>query len=133
MFFGGALSESPWQWLAVTMIMCVLIEGAVFKYSLQYRRPFLASLYANTISLLAGIPLALLGAVDPTGFVLATAVSIIIEYYAIRGREQWFESAPSKIRLGPILTGNLVTNGVMFGFLVLGFLDSRNLLPFSWD
>jgi len=118
MHFGASMSVSPLQWVAVTMTMCILIEAAVFLYSGQYRRPFLASVYANVLSMLAGFPLAFLGAFDPTWFIAPTILSIIIELLLIRSGHAWFEAANGTIKASPIFWGNVLTNAIMLGLLL---------------
>ena len=117
MHYGASLSISPWQWISVTMIMCIGVEASVFAYSGQYSRPILASAYANTLSLIAGIPLSLLGAVDPTWFVLPTLVSILIEWWVIKGRRRWFEKGTGSITRSPVIWGNVVSNLILVGLL----------------
>jgi hypothetical protein len=117
MHYGSSLSVSPWQWIVVTMSMCIGVEAAVYRYSRQYKRPLCASVYANFITLVLGIPLGLLGAVDPTWFVLPTLASIVLEYWAIRGRKGWFETAPGAITASPIIWGNLLSNAILVGLL----------------
>ena len=100
------------------MLMCVLVEGAIYRYTMRFRRPFLASLGANAISLLAGIPLAFLAVLDPTWFVLATAVSILVEYYFLRGRIGRFVLVQGKLlSFWPVLWANVVTNVLMVAYL----------------
>ena len=76
---GSVATVSPMQWLASCMFMCVCIEGAIYHYVGMFRRPLVSSLAANIFSLILGIPLMFLGAIDPTWFVLPTTVSILCE------------------------------------------------------
>lgn len=77
--FAGTLTVAPLQWIAATMFMCIGVEAAIYRYVGLFRRPILASIVANAVSLVLGFPLAILGAVDPTWVILPTAVSIISE------------------------------------------------------
>jgi hypothetical protein len=99
------------------MAMCIGVEAAVYAYSGQYRTPILASAYANVVSLVVGIPLTFLGAIDPTWFVLPTIVSILVEYWAVKVGAKWLENSPGSIRGSPIFWGNLLSNVILFGLL----------------
>ena len=115
--FASSMSVSPWLWVLVAMVMCIGVEASVYAYTGQYRRPFLASTYANFVSLIFGIPLSFFGAADPTWFVLPTFVSILVEYWALRAVAKWFENSPGSIKGSPIFWGNLLSNLILFGLL----------------
>jgi len=113
--YGSSMSVSPWLWVLVTMAMCISVEASVYAYSGQYRRPVLASTYSNFISLIFGIPLSFLGAVDPTWFVLPTIVSVCVEYWVLRAGAKWFENCSGSIKGSPIFWGNLLSNLILLG------------------
>lgn len=119
MHYSASLSSSPWQWIGVTMFMCVGVEAAVYAYSGQYKKPVLASLYANVISLIFGIPFGLLALVDPTPFALPTIASIVIEYWSIQTRRNWFEAKQDSITQNPIILGNILSNLILVGLIIL--------------
>jgi hypothetical protein len=132
-FAAGSLTVSMWQWILVTMAMCVSVEWAVYRYSRQYRRPLLASAFSNSVSLVAGVPLTLLGAIDPTWFVLPTIASIVIERMAIGwiGRFVLAENITA-VRGGPVIWGNVVTNVMLVALLFVANLKSEGRWIFSF-
>jgi hypothetical protein len=123
MWAAGSLTVAPLQWMAVTMVMCVAVEAAFFHYSGMFKRPIVASALANIASLIVGIPLAFLGAIDPTRVVLATVVSIICEGYVLK----WLPESVgvSRAALEPttnrywrfVIIANVVTNLFMIAYL----------------
>ena len=119
--YGASGSVDPLLWIVVTMVMCVTVEALVFRYSGQYRRPFLASLFVNVVSLLAGLPLGLLGAIDPTWFVLPTIASIFVELFVIRVSAKWSERAQGSIKSSPVFWANVLTNIILLGLLYVAF------------
>jgi hypothetical protein len=121
-WLGGSLTANLFQWIGVCMFMCIFVEGAIYKYWRLFSKPFAVSAYLNTVSLICGIPLIFLGALDPTWFVMPTAVSAFVEAFCGR-RLPHFLRAPGlwKTRRGPfywkIFLANLVSNAIMFAYL----------------
>jgi hypothetical protein len=124
MWSASALTTNPLQWVAATMLMCVGIEGVIYRYAGLFRRPFLVSLIANVISLIIGVPLALLGAIDPTWFVLPTIVSIIFEGLVIRWLPQSLQAVnpatpESRRRIfRAVIWSNILTNLIMASYIL---------------
>jgi len=117
-------STNPLQWIAVNMVMCITIEGAIYHYLQIFHRPFVGSLVANVISLVAGIPLALLGAIDPTWVILPTIVSIWVELVVLkrfRRKGNPLEAAEISSRniTMPVIGANILTNGLMFLYVAM--------------
>ncbi len=130
MFFGGSQTVSFWQWIAATMFMCVGVEWAVYRHSRAYRRPFVASAVSNAVSLVDGIPLALLGVIDPTLVVLPTVVSVFTEYLAIRAVSRFvLADCNAKFSASPVIWGNVVSNLMLIGLLYVALLKSQGTLP----
>ncbi len=115
---GGFLTVSSLQWVVACMLMCISVEGAVYRYSGEYRRPFLAGAYANTVSLIAGVPLSFLFFFDPTYFTLPAVASIFIEFWAILLARKYFLVDGARPRKAPIIWGNVMTNLIMLGYLI---------------
>jgi hypothetical protein len=125
----GSQTVSMAQWLAVTMAMCVSVEWAAYRYTGRFRRPFLASAVSNTVSLLAGIPLAFLGAVDPTWFILPTVVSIGVEYMTIAAMANQVLADPDG-RVGwPVVWANVLSNLMLVGLLYVAWLKALEEFP----
>ena len=128
-WFGGTQTVSIWQWIAVTMFMCVSVEWAVYRYFRSYRRPFVASALSNTVSLIVGIPLSLLGAFDPTWFVLPTIASILVEYWSIRAICRFvLADASAKVAASPVIWGNVASNLMLIGLIYIAYLKSQGTL-----
>lgn len=125
-WFGGAQTTDPWRWVVACMFMCIFVEGAIYKYWRLFNKPFWVSAYVNTISLVLGIPISLLGAIDPTWVVIPTIASTLIEAFfarrlprILRQRGLW------KTRRGVfywrVFVANLVSNAIMFGYLYVSY------------
>ena len=117
-----AHSADPLRWIALTMFMCIGIEGAIYHYKNLFIRPFIASTVANFISLIMGVPLAFIGALDPTLIIGPTILSIWIEILVLRrfkpkpeseGGPRDFKKSISR----PAVIGNVLTNLVLLAFL----------------
>lgn len=109
-WFISAQADSAIQWLLATMLMCVGIEGAIFHYLKLLRRPYLASLVANLVSLVLGIPLGIIGIIDPTFFILPTILSILIEYYVLKCFNAPPEATKQRKLFFPVVGSNILTN-----------------------
>lgn len=82
------------------MVMCVLVEGAIYKYGGPFDKPFRTSVYLNTVSLFLGIPLSFTAIVHPIWFMLPMLMSTRIEAYggkhlpqALRSEKDGFEKS----------------------------------------
>ena len=119
---GASVTVNPLQWVVVTMLMCILVEGSIYQYAGLFKRPILASTIANFASLLAGFPLAILGEFDPTHLVLPTIVSILVEGFVLRrlpasvGLSKTATPGRGKV-YGTVIAANVVTNLIMVAYL----------------
>jgi hypothetical protein len=116
--FGSYFFPDFGQWLIVNMVMCIAVEGAVFLFYKQYRRPFWASAYANIVSLFLGYPVLLLfffAFSEGLIVILCTIGSIFIEYFALRIKyaRRVFLAEENKFSITPVLMGNILTNLMM--------------------
>jgi hypothetical protein len=123
-YYAGGLFESPARWIAVNMAMCILVEAAIYRYVQTYKRPLLASIGANVVSLVVGIPLALLGLFDPTMFLVPTVASIFVEYYFLRSIARFVLVPGKPVTLPPVVWGNIVTNLIMAIYVVYAVFRS---------
>ena len=124
---GSGSTVDPPRWIAVNMIMCITIEGAIYHYLQILDRPYLASSVANFVTLVAGVPLAILAVIDPTWVLLPTAASIYIEVVILkRFRKKIMDTesqeSSHKDITGPVIAANLLTNFLMFLYLLKGAL-----------
>jgi uncharacterized membrane protein YozB (DUF420 family) len=109
------------------MVMCITIEGAIYHYLQIFHRPFVGSLVANVVSLVAGIPLALLAAIDPTWVLLPTVASILIEYAVLKRFRKKVtlpnsqETTHRDISV-PVVTANILTNIFMVLYLFKSYI-----------
>jgi hypothetical protein len=129
-WYGGALTENLWQWVAACMFMCILVEGAIYKYWRLFAKPFQVSTYLNVVSLFFGIPLSLLGALDPTWVILPTIASTLIEgFFAWRLPRILRFRGLRKTKRGrlywKIFIANVVSNAIMFGYIFISFEKAR--------
>jgi hypothetical protein len=117
-----ASSADPLRWIAVTMLMCIGIEGAIYHYKNLFIHPYIACTVANVVSLLMGVPLAIFGAFDPTLVIGPTILSIWIEILVLRrfkpkpeseGGPRDFKKSISR----PAVIANVLTNLVLLAFL----------------
>jgi hypothetical protein len=118
MIAASQLSTNPLQWIAVNMVMCITIEGAIYHYLQILHRPFVGSLVANVISLVAGVPLGIVGIIDPTWVILPTIVSIWVELVVLkRFRRKGYPLEAAEISnkniTMPVIGANILTNGLM--------------------
>ena len=119
--FGSILdSRSLVQWLAASMFMCVGIEAAIYRYYSLFAAPLRNSFTANVISLIAGIPLAFLGAVDPTGFVMPTVISIYVEWLYLRFRLR--DAVPKRKAFIVVIGANVLTNIILYLYILKAVL-----------
>jgi hypothetical protein len=146
--------ENFWRWILVNMVMCISVEGFVFLYSREYRRPFAASAYANIVSLVLGYPVLFflflsLGSLFPLlgedyslfslGFSLGCTIgSFFIEYHALKLKpmRRFFLCETDKISFKPVLLGNLLTNLIMLIYIVEGDYISagkKAFLMYFWS
>lgn len=125
----GSQTVSMVQWVVVTMAMCISVEWAVYRYFRRFRRPLAASAFSNTVSLVVGIPLAFLGALDPTWFLLPTVVSIGVEYHAIAAIGRHVLKDPDGRFAFPVLFANVVSNAMLAGLLYIAYLKSVGIVP----
>ena len=112
------------QWVAATMFMCIGIEGAIYYYLGLFVRPYVASALANIISLVLGIPLVLIGIVDPTLVVIPTILSIAIELLVL-GRFR-LQPAPQEGNVAgmrriawPAIGANILTNALLVVYMFI--------------
>lgn len=119
-----ATTENLLLWIAANMFMCIGIEGAIYRYLNLFARPILASVTANFVSLVLGFPLILVGAIDPTGVLIPTVLSIFVEWLVLK-RFQRPALAPASDALAiqrsillPVLRSNVLTNFIMLGYLI---------------
>ena len=117
-----AHSSDPLRWIAVTMFMCIGIEGAIYHYKNLFIHPYIASTVANFVSLIMGIPLALVGALDPTLVIGPTILSIYIEIVVLRRFKPKPESEGGprdfkKSILRPAIIANVITNLLLLAYL----------------
>ena len=128
MIVGGFFSSNALQWIVVNMVMCITIEGAIYHYCQILDKPFLGSLAANFISLVAGIPLIVFGIIDPTGVILPTAASIWIELMVLKAFRKKV-SLPDSEKItyteigGYVVLANILTNGLMIVYIVQAFTN----------
>ena len=131
MIYFGSLTLDSTRWLIACMFMCVLIEGAIYKYLLLFNRPVLASLYLNSVSLILGIPLSILAVIDPTWCILPTLASTLSEGFAGRHLPKLL-----KIRVirelsrssfyWKVFVANLITNLIMVAYLYISVWKSNH-------
>ena len=121
-YFGTSLAHFKpnllWQWLIATMFMCVGIEAAIYKYLNLFKYPVRYSLIANIISLFAGIPLSLIGIIDPTWFVVPTMISIYVEWLYLKNKL----NNPGELKCNPfaaVVGANILTNIILYSYTVI--------------
>lgn len=129
LIIGTAQTVDPLRWIAVNMVMCIAIEGAIYQYLQLFDRPYLGSTVANFVSLVAGIPLSLLGVIDPTWVLLPTIASIWIELVILKrfrkkDTQTETQEIPRKDITGPVIGANLLTNFFMYLYLLKGLLTA---------
>ena len=120
--FGSYFTMNPIQWVCVCMLMCIFVEGFIYKYWRLFSKPFWVSAYVNTISLIFGSPLSFLGIIDPTWVILPTLGSTLIEgYFARRLPKCLRPKGLWKNKRGTfyarIFLANLISNAIMFAYL----------------
>lgn len=117
-------SVKPLQWIAVNMVMCITIEGAIYHYLQIFHRPYVGSLVANVVSLVAGVPLGIVGITDPTWVILPTMVSIWVELVVLK-RFRRKDCPPEAAELSnknitmPVIGANMLTNGLMILYMMM--------------
>ena len=85
MYLGAFNTGLGYKWLLLSMFACIVIEGIIYRLTHLFRRPFLVSAILNGISLVAGIPCALIGAGVADAFsledffIVATVLTILLE------------------------------------------------------
>ena len=117
-----AHSADPLRWIAVTMSMCICIEGAIYHYKNLFMRPFIAITVANFACLIMGVPLAFIGAFDPTLVIGPTILSIWIEIFVLRRFKPRPESevGPRDFKKSisrPAIIANVLTNLIILAYL----------------
>ena len=130
-FQGIQYSSNVLLWLLAAMSMCIGVEAAIYAYAGCVRNPIRTSAIANTVSLIAGIPLALLFALLADGFeiydsvfvlvVLPTLVSIGIEGFVVSWRAK--PGIPHRrLRAWAVaIVANVLTNIILAFYLYVGF------------
>jgi len=117
-----ASSADPLRWIAVTMLMCIGIEGAIYHYKNLFIHPYIACIAANFVSLIMGVPLAFIGALDPTLVIGPTILSIWIEILVLsrfkpkpesEGGPREFKKSISR----PVIIANVLTNLILLAYL----------------
>jgi hypothetical protein len=128
------------RWALVTMMMCILIEGFVFLYSREYRRPFAASSYANIVSLALIVCLIRVFFHRPFRNELFISIgcaigAFFIEYCLLKFKpaQRFFLRETGRISFWPILLGNLLTNLLMLVYLLLFAWKMASSLDFWSD
>ncbi len=129
-WFGGMMTVAPWQWVSACMVMCIAVEGAIYRYLQLFSKPFLVSGVLNLLSLLLGIPLALVGVIDPSWFLLPTLLSALSEGFLARHLPRLFKAQAAREigrgeMYGRVLLANLVSNFIMFGYLFVAFFKAQ--------
>jgi hypothetical protein len=124
---------SPLRWIFVCMIMCVGIEGAIYKYFGILRRPFVISLISNVVSYFAGIPAIMVVTVligtlgvyqGPMHYlfmiVLPTIISIGIEGLIVMANVSEEHRSRRLRNLSVVIVANVLTNILMFIYYIIG-------------
>lgn len=130
MFAFGSQMEASGRWLICTMVMCIGVEAAIYRYMGLFNRPVWTSAYLNFLSLLLGVPLGFLGAFDPTWFVLPTIASALSEGWLashLPARLGIRLSKPVSHRsiYGRVFLANLVSNVIMLVYLFVAIWKSQ--------
>jgi hypothetical protein len=132
MYFGAMNTGAGVWWIVISMLACTLIEGALYQVTHIFRRPYLASIILNSVSLLAGIPLAFVGALFD--FMLtATVLSIIAEIVVAVGmtRMRTINGVMTSARrtASIVLCANILSNIVLL--FLLAWMTDR--YPSQWE
>lgn len=117
----SVFSVDPLRWIAATMFMCIGIEGAIYHYKSLFVHPYVASTVANFVSLVMGMPLGILGALDPTRVLGPTIMSIWIEVLVLRRFKPRPESqgGPCDFKKSitrPVVGANILTNLILLAY-----------------
>lgn len=121
MYYGALNTGAGLWWLVISMVTCVLVEGLLFQVAHVFRRPYLVSLLLNTVSLVAGIPLAFVGAIVDF-MITATALTIVTETLVAVGMRSMrtingVVTSGSRTVLA-VLGANTLSNVLLFFLLV---------------
>ncbi len=132
MHFGAMNTGVGIWWLVLSIFTCTLLEGIIFHVARVFKRPYVCSLALNGLSLIAGVPLAFVGAALGDFMIIATALSIVTEVAAgVAWRSQRkLNGGTSSARrtVLSVLGGNVLSNVV----LILLLVWMSHLYPPRW-
>jgi hypothetical protein len=111
-------ADSVFRYILSVTLVCVGVEAAIYKYYPQFKHPIRDSVVANAVSTVFGIPLAFVGAMMGDPFIIATVLSVIIEYIVIERMETKNGTEPCRSIIWPVFLANLVSNAMIFVLLM---------------
>ena len=118
-WLGISGAENVFRYILSVTLICVGVEAAIYKYFPRFQHPIRDSIVANVVSTICGVPLAIMSAVmlnDP--FIIATGLSIVIEFIVIDQMEKANRKAEKKSFLWPVILANVVSNAMIAVLLV---------------
>ena len=126
LIFGMANASNKILWIASAMVTCILIEGAFYSYFKVLKKPYRISALANIASFFAGIPLAIVGGTIGDWVLTPTLLSIVVEVLVIRYFFKTYiitdsEDRPKKIFWHALIIANVLSNIIIFVYLIIGF------------
>lgn len=126
MYFGATNTGVGIWWLVLSMLICTILEGFVFHSTRVFRRPYMASMALNGLSMVVGVPLTFVGALVDF-MITATALTILVEVVAAVAwsSQRTINGAVSSTRrtILSVVGGNILSNAALF--LLLGVMFDR--------